>query len=77
MASSIVEVDSRIAPAGEAMRRGGSTSRRIGEGDQDVTGRLRGTLDPLGRFPAALTCRRGAPFAPGERARVVVGRPLG
>jgi len=60
MASSIVEVESKIAPAGDVTRRGDSTSRRIGDGEggQDIRGGSRCTLDPLGRFAAALTTRR-------------------
>jgi hypothetical protein len=38
MASNIVEVESKIAPTGDVTRQGGSTSRRIGEGEggQDI-----------------------------------------
>jgi hypothetical protein len=68
IASSIVEVESKIAPRGEVSRRGGSTSRRIGgcEDGQDIRGGSRCTSCPLGRFVAALTMRY--PRAPGSRA---------
>lgn len=61
MASSIVEVESKMAPTGEVTLRGGSTSRRIDGTVREEDRSSRRTISVLGRFAAALTAHLRVP----------------